>query len=151
MADGPRAGTRESSPTERARKVSRHLASESKLAPLTSEFWVFAVVCVAVLLARLLSGGDYGAPNADQVWLYVTILTSAYLLSRGLAKFGVQREETGPGAGSQRSLGERGVRPSTASLRRREMALAESDPGSGDDTPPAASSEGTFESRGPGL
>jgi len=106
MADGPRAGTRESSPTERARKVSRHLPSESKLAPLTSEFWVFAVVCVAVLLAGLLSGGDYGALNADQVWLYVTILTSAYLLSRGLAKFGVQREETGPGAGSQRSLGE---------------------------------------------
>lgn len=83
--------------SEGARELSRQLASESKLAPLTTEFWAFVLAVVAILIAGAASGDGFGSDafNANRVWLYVTILTAAYILSRGLAKSGTRREQTG--------------------------------------------------------
>src|SRR5687767_3152498 len=69
----------------------RRLATETKAAFKTTEFYVMLVVLVGILIAgnaiEIEEGGtDYFA--ADKVWLYVTILASAYMISRGLAKSG---------------------------------------------------------------
>ena len=57
----------------------------------TTEFYVFLAAVIGVLIAgnaiEIAEGGtDYF--TADKVWLYVTILTVGYMISRGLAKSG---------------------------------------------------------------
>ena len=71
--------------------AARRLATETKAAFKTTELYVMIVVLVGILIAgnaiEIEEGGtDYFA--ADKVWLYVTILASAYMISRGLAKSG---------------------------------------------------------------
>jgi hypothetical protein len=76
--------------TER-RGVARRLATETKAAYKTTEFLAYIVVLVAVLIAgNSIEGKDGGADYfaGDKVWLYATILTVGYLVSRGLAKSG---------------------------------------------------------------
>jgi hypothetical protein len=72
--------------------VVRRLATETKAAFKTTEFWAFVVVVVGILLSALLiKGGDTGGTDefiARQAWLYVAIVTGAYLIARGLAKSG---------------------------------------------------------------
>jgi hypothetical protein len=71
----------------------RRLATETKSALKTTEFWVMVVVVVAILVsAQSISGGDT-APGSDsfvakQAWLYVAIVAVGYMISRGLAKSG---------------------------------------------------------------
>ena len=44
---------------------------------------------IAVLVAAsIVDNGDAGGLGARQAWLYVTILTVGYMVSRGLAKSG---------------------------------------------------------------
>ena len=67
------------------------LATETKAAFKTTEFYAFLVAVIGVLIAgnsiEIAEGGtDYF--TADKVWLYVTILTVGYMISRGLAKSG---------------------------------------------------------------
>ena len=69
----------------------RRLATETKQAFKTTEFYVFLAAVIGVLIAgnaiEIAEGGtDYF--TADKVWLYVTILTVGYMISRGLAKSG---------------------------------------------------------------
>jgi hypothetical protein len=69
--------------------VSR-LATETKQAFKTTEFWAMVAVLVGILIAGNQIEGQ-GGPDifaADKVWLYITILASAYMISRGLAKSG---------------------------------------------------------------
>jgi hypothetical protein len=74
----------------------RRLSTETKAAFKTTEFWVFIAMCVAVLIASLTVGSDSNATagnsgdyfRADKAWLYITILTFGYMLSRGFAKSG---------------------------------------------------------------
>jgi hypothetical protein len=70
----------------------RRLATETKAAFKTTEFWSFVVVVMMILLsAMLIKGGDTGGTDefiARQAWLYVAIVTGAYLIGRGLAKSG---------------------------------------------------------------
>ena len=63
--------------------------TETKAAPKTTEFVAFLAMVAAVLIAALIvdDGGD-GGFGAKQAWLYVTILTVGYMVSRGLAKSG---------------------------------------------------------------
>lgn len=72
-----------------ARTPSRRVSTETKAAFKTTEFVAFVAVLVGILIAAALvdetDGGGYGA---KQAWLYATILTSAYMISRGLAKAG---------------------------------------------------------------
>ncbi|HEV7770872.1 MAG TPA: hypothetical protein VGO66_09495 [Solirubrobacterales bacterium] len=71
----------------------RRLTTETKQAFKTTEFWAMVGVIVAILVsAAVIKGGDT-APGTDefvakQAWLYVAIVASAYMISRGLAKSG---------------------------------------------------------------
>src|SRR5919112_5010005 len=72
-------------------RASRRLATETKQAFKTTEFWAMAALVVAILIAGNAIESEEGGPDvfaADKVWLYITILGSAYMISRGLAKSG---------------------------------------------------------------
>lgn len=81
------------------RSVAHRLATETKQAFKTTEFFAMVGVIVAILVsAALIKGGDT-APGSDefvakQAWLYVAIVASAYMISRGLAKSGSREPYT---------------------------------------------------------
>lgn len=69
---------------------------ETKAFYKTSEFIVFVVATIAVLIASFAvkatdGHGDYF--QADKAWLYVVILSVGYMLSRGLAKSGSRHRD----------------------------------------------------------
>jgi hypothetical protein len=69
----------------------RRLTTETKAAVKTTELYSYVVVLVGLLIAGLVTKAGDGADDrfqADQVWLYATILTVGYMISRGLAKSG---------------------------------------------------------------
>jgi hypothetical protein len=67
----------------------RRLATETKAAFKTTEFFSYLVVLVGILIAAaIVAESDAGGLGAKQAWLYVTILTVGYMVSRGLAKAG---------------------------------------------------------------
>ena len=70
----------------------RRLATETKQAFKTSEFWMVVAVVVGILVsATVIKGGDTGGTDefiARQAWLYVAIVAGAYAIGRGLAKSG---------------------------------------------------------------
>jgi hypothetical protein len=72
--------------------LARRLTTETKQAFKTTEFWAMVVVIAAILVsAAAIKGGDTAGTDefiARQAWLYVAIVTGAYLISRGLAKAG---------------------------------------------------------------
>ena len=80
MATGPSAGGRGRGAGEGGGEGPRQLASESKLAPLTTEFWAYVAAVLAVLIAGLASDEF----DASSVWLFVTILTDRALYPAGL-------------------------------------------------------------------
>ncbi|OBF23255.1 hypothetical protein A5725_09880 [Mycobacterium kubicae] len=74
------------------RSISR-FGHETKVFYKTSEFLVFVVAAIGVLLASYLvkatdGHGDYFQP--DKAWLYISILSVGYIVSRGLAKSGTR-------------------------------------------------------------
>ncbi|MEA2331259.1 MAG: hypothetical protein QOH58_1397 [Thermoleophilaceae bacterium] len=92
------------------RRATSRLATETKQAFKTTEFWAMVALVVAILIAGNAIESEEGGPDifaADKVWLYITILGSAYMISRGLAKAGsrepywpdgTNEERPGPGA-----------------------------------------------------
>jgi hypothetical protein len=63
--------------------------TETKAAFKTTELIAYVVTVVGVLIAALVvDEADAGSFGAKQAWLYVTILTVGYMVSRGLAKSG---------------------------------------------------------------
>ena len=73
----------------RAPHTTRRLSTETKAAFKTTEFFAFIAVLVGVLIAAaVIDETDAGGFGARQAWLYVTILTVGYMVSRGLAKSG---------------------------------------------------------------
>ena len=67
--------------------------AETKAAFKTTEFVVFVVAFVGVLIASALVGDSDGRGDvflADKAWFYVTLLAVGYMISRGLAKSGVR-------------------------------------------------------------
>ena len=70
--------------------------SETKASFKTTEFMVYVVAVVGVLLASFLvdttdAHEDYF--RADRAWFYVVLLTIGYMVSRGLAKAGSRHHE----------------------------------------------------------
>jgi hypothetical protein len=61
------------------------LHDETKWSLLTTEFWAMVLVIVAILIASAVSD-TFGDRRA---WLYVAIVATGYIVSRGLAKAGV--------------------------------------------------------------
>jgi hypothetical protein len=71
----------------------RRLSTETKAAFKTTEFVAYVVVLAGILIAGAISSatgyaGNHDPFRADRVWLYVTVLTVGYMVSRGLAKAG---------------------------------------------------------------
>jgi hypothetical protein len=67
----------------------RRLSTETKAAFKTTEFFAYLAVLIGVLVAgAVVDATDAGGYGARQVWLYATILTVGYMISRGLAKSG---------------------------------------------------------------
>jgi hypothetical protein len=78
----------------------RRLATETKSAIKTTEFYSYLVVLAGILLAGLLTSAGDGHDDrfqANQVWLYATVLTVGYMVSRGLAKSGSRDPYTDDG------------------------------------------------------
>jgi hypothetical protein len=72
---------------------SRRLSTETKSAFKTTEFVAYIAVLVGILVAGALTkashyAGSHDPFRADRVWLYVTVLTVGYMISRGIAKAG---------------------------------------------------------------
>jgi hypothetical protein len=67
----------------------RRLTTETKASFKTTEFFAFLVVLVGILVsAGVVDEANNGGFGAKQAWLYATILTVGYMVSRGLAKSG---------------------------------------------------------------
>jgi hypothetical protein len=65
--------------------------TETKHSSKTSEFYAYIAVLVGILVAGLLTKAGDGHDDrlqSSQVWLYITLLTLGYMLSRGFAKSG---------------------------------------------------------------
>ena len=78
-------------PHDTGARVARTASTETKHSSKTTEFYAYIAVLVGILLAGLLTKAGDGHDDrlqSGQVWLYVTLLTLGYLLSRGLAKSG---------------------------------------------------------------
>ena len=68
----------------------RRLTTETKSAFKTTELIVFVLSVVGVLVAAAVTdnGDDGQGFGARSAWLYVTLLSIGYMISRGLAKAG---------------------------------------------------------------
>ena len=87
MSDTAAYGTddRTSYGSERVRP-SRRISTETKSSYKTTELFIYLAAVVGVLVAAAVTDtSDFGTQEA---WLYVTLLTIGYLVSRGLAKSG---------------------------------------------------------------
>jgi hypothetical protein len=72
-------------------RVRTRAGQETKASFKTSEFAVFVVAVVGVLLASYLVKATDGHADyftADRAWFYVALLSIGYMVSRGLAKSG---------------------------------------------------------------
>jgi hypothetical protein len=64
-------------------------STETKAAFKTTELMAYIAAVIGVVIAgAVIDSSDAGSLGARQVWLYVTILTVGYMVSRGLAKSG---------------------------------------------------------------
>lgn len=90
MATSTGTGTRPTATNTTSHRGDQRLATETKAAPKTTEFMAYVAVLVGLLIAGLVIEDDGGQDffAADKVWLYATILTVGYMISRGLAKSG---------------------------------------------------------------
>ena len=91
----PAAGNGQTGATSRGEVADhgRRLSTETKAAFKTTEFVAYVAVLIGILIAGTVtkvSGhvGGHDAFRADRVWLYVTVLTVGYMVSRGIAKAG---------------------------------------------------------------
>ena len=70
-------------------RPARRLATETKAAFKTTEFIAFVAMVIGVLIAAgIVDEANNGGFGARQAWLYVTMITVGYMISRGLAKSG---------------------------------------------------------------
>jgi hypothetical protein len=102
--------------------------TETKHALKTTEFWTFLAVVIAILIAGDSVGGGHANDlfAADKVWLYVTILTVGYLVSRGLAKAGA-REPYSLASGPDGGITDRLTKAATV-LREGDLPAASGSP-----------------------
>jgi hypothetical protein len=85
--------------------LTTRLATETKQAFKTTEFWGMVALIVAILVsAAAINGADNGTDEfiARQAWLYVSILGAGYFISRGLAKSGSREPYYPEGSNQER-------------------------------------------------
>ena len=86
QSQGPGAG-------ERAQELARSIRTpETKPFFKTSEFLVWALTILAILIAGAVEGGDDGGGGfgATTVWTLITAVSFAYIISRGISKAGTK-------------------------------------------------------------
>jgi hypothetical protein len=72
-------------------------STETKASFKTTEFFAYLAILVAIFVAGAVTkAGSNGNDvfRANQVWLYATILSIGYMVSRGLAKAGARERFT---------------------------------------------------------
>ena len=75
-----------STSTRREVTVERGLSTETKASFKTTEFFAYIAAVIGVLgAAVIVDATDFGGQDA---WLFLTLLTIGYMISRGLAKSG---------------------------------------------------------------
>ena len=75
----------------------RRLSTETKASFKTTEFFAFLAVLAGILIsAAVVDQANAGGFGAEQAWLYATILTVGYMVSRGLAKAGSYQRDNDP-------------------------------------------------------
>ena len=75
----------------RGDRTATRLTTETKSSFKTSEMAVYVVTFILILIAGNAIEGNEGGVDyfaGDKVWLYITLLTIGYMVSRGLAKSG---------------------------------------------------------------
>src|SRR3954470_12549543 len=73
----------------------RRRSTETKASFKTTEFFAYLAAVVGVLIAAgVVDESNAGGFGARQAWLYVTILTVGYMVSRGFAKSGSREPYT---------------------------------------------------------
>jgi len=70
--------------------VLRRLSTETKASFKTTEFFAYLAMLVGLFVAGAITkaghyGGHHDVFRADRVWLYATVLTIGYMVSRGIA------------------------------------------------------------------
>jgi hypothetical protein len=76
-------------PTRGTERGAVRRSTETKAAFKTTELIAYVAAVVGVVIAGMVvDSTNAGGLGAKQVWLYVTILTVGYMISRGLAKSG---------------------------------------------------------------
>lgn len=91
-----------------ARTGASRLSTETKASFKTSEFAAYLAVLIGILVAgNAIEGQEGGADYfaGDKVWLYATILTVGYMVSRGLAKAGSREPFFQGGTNEDRNRG----------------------------------------------
>ena len=89
ISTSPRASTSDGDRTNRRAEPARRASTETKASFKTTEFFAYLAVVVGVLIAAgIVDESNAGGLGAKQAWLYVTILTVGYMVSRGFAKSG---------------------------------------------------------------
>ena len=63
-------------------------STETKEATKTTELIFYVAAVAGLVITAIAIDGNPDPFGADRAWLYITVLTVAYLLSRGLAKAG---------------------------------------------------------------
>ena len=88
-------GLRDGDSAARGTDRSRRRATETKASFKTTEFVAYLAAVAGVLIAALIvDEANDGGLGAQQAWLYVTLLTVGYMISRGLAKSGSREPYT---------------------------------------------------------
>ena len=95
-AHRPNAPTAYSAEGTQPARVAPRRNIETKAAFKTTEFIVYVVAVIGVLMASWLVGTtdaheDYF--RADRAWFYIVLLSIGYLVSRGLAKSGSRHHD----------------------------------------------------------
>jgi hypothetical protein len=76
--------------TRRREVAVSRTSTETKHSTKTTEFYAMVGVIAAILIAAWYVGRNGGVDNfrATDAWLYISIVASSYMISRGLAKSG---------------------------------------------------------------
>jgi hypothetical protein len=81
--------------SRRTETPARRRFTETKASFKTSEFVAYVAAVVGVLIAAgIVDEANAGGFGAQQAWLFVTVLTVGYMVSRGLAKSGSREPYT---------------------------------------------------------
>ena len=95
ITSSPRTSTSDGDRTNRRTEANHRLSTETKASFKTTEFFAYLAAVVGVLIAAgIVDESNAGGLGAKQAWLYVTILTVGYMVSRGFAKSGSREPYT---------------------------------------------------------